>query len=133
MTWAKNKYDNAILLGDLKIEPQEKNVKLTKFLSTFKKYIVKQKTCFRFPDRPTGIDLILSNPSMSFQDTCTVETGLLNFHKLVVTVLKQYFPKQEPTIQTFRDYKIFQNDLCGSELDYQLPKFDGCKLVLEHF
>ena len=71
--------------------------------------------------------------SRSFQDTCTIKTGLSDFHKLVVTVLKLYFPKQKPNIQTFRDYKRFQNDLFRSELDYELSKLDVCNLELEHF
>ena len=108
--------------------------KTSNFLNTYHlKNIVKQKTCFKNPDRPSCIDLILTNSSRSFQDTCTVETGLSDFHKLVVTVLKLYFPKQKPNIQTFRDYKIFQNDLFRSELDYELSKLDVCNLEFEHF
>ena len=97
------------------------------------KDIVKQKTCFKNPDRPSCIDLIIINSSRRFQDTCTIETGLSDFHKLVVTVLKLYFPKQKSNIQTFRDYKRFQNDLFRSELDYQLSKLDVCNLAFEHF
>ena len=96
------------------------------------KNIVKQKTCFKNLDRPTCIDLILTKSSRSFQDTCTVETGLTDFHKLVVTVLELYFPKQKPYIKTFWDYKRFQNDLLRSEFDYKLSKRDVCKLEFEH-
>ena len=56
------------------------------------------------------MDLILTNSSRSFQDTCTVETGLSDFHKLVVTVLKLYFPKQKPNIQTSKDSKMIYLD-----------------------
>ena len=126
------KYDNFIFLGDFNNEPGEKN--MSNFLNTYHlKNIVKQKTCFKNPDRPSCINLILTNFSRSFQDTCTVETGLSDFHKLVVTVLKLYFPKQKPNIQTFRDYKRFQNGLFRSELDYELSKLDVCNLELEHF
>ena len=52
---------------------------------------------------------------------------------MVVTVLKLYFPKQKPNIQTFRDYKRFENDLFRSELDYELSKLDACNLEFEHF
>ena len=58
---------------------------------------------------------------------------LSDFHKLVVTVLKIYFPKQTPNIPTFRDYRIFQNNLFRSELDYELSKLDVCNLEFEHF
>ena len=45
----------------------------------------KQKTYFKNPDRPTFVDLILTNFYRSFQDTCTLGTRLTDFHKLVVT------------------------------------------------
>ena len=44
-----------------------------------------------------------------------------------------YFPKQKSNIQTFRDYKRFQNDLFRSELDYELAKLAVCNLEIEHF
>ena len=126
------KYDNFILLGDFNNKPEEKN--MSNFLNTdHLKNIVKQKTCFKNPERPSCIDLILTNSSRSFQDTCTVETGLSDFHKLVVTVLKLYFHKQKPNIQNFRHYKTFQNDLFRSELDYELSKLDVYNLESEHF
>ena len=126
------KYDTFILLCDFNNEPEEKNT--LNFVNTYHlKNIVKRKTCFKNTNRPSCIDLILTNSYRSFQDTCTVETGLSDFHKLVVTVLKLYFPKQKPNIQTFRDYKRFQNSLFRSELDYELSKLDVCNLEFEHF
>ena len=103
------KYDNFILLGNFNNEPEENN--MSNFLNIYHlKNIVKQKTCFKNPERPSCIDLILTDSSRSFQDTCTVETGLSDFHKLVVTVLKLYFPKQKPNIQNFRDSKMIYLD-----------------------
>ena len=55
------------------------------------KNTAKQKTCFKNRDRPTFVDLILTNFYRSFQDTCTLETRLTDFHKLVVT-----FPNKNP-------------------------------------
>ena len=108
--------------------------KASNFLNTYHlKNIVKQKTCFKNPDRLSCIHLILTNSSRSFQDTCAVKTGLSDFHKLVVPVLELYFPKQKPNIQTFRDYKRFQNDLFRSKLDYELSKLHVCNLEFEHF
>ena len=52
---------------------------------------------------------------------------------MVVTVLKLYFPKQKPNIQTFRNYKKFQNDLFRSNIDYERSKLDVCNLESEHF
>ena len=39
------------------------------------------------------------------------ETGLSDFHKLVVTALKSSFPKSPSKIITYRSYKKFSNDL----------------------
>ena len=130
MTLAKN----MIILSYWVISTMNQKKKTLNFLNTYHlKNIFKQKTYFKNPDRPSCIDLILTNSSRSFEDTCTVETGLSDFHKLVVTVRKLYFPKQKPNIQTFRDYKRFQNDLFRSELDYELSKLDVCNLKFEHF
>ena len=39
------------------------------------------------------------------------KTGLSDFHKLVVTVLKSTFPKSSPNVIKYRSYKNFSNDL----------------------
>ena len=49
----------------------------------------------------------INNFSQSFQNSCTKETGLPNFHKMYVTVLKMKFVKLEPNIVHYRDYKNF--------------------------
>ena len=79
----RKNYDNFILLGDFNNEPEEKS--MPNFLNTYHlKNIVKQKTCFKNPKRPSCIDLILTNSSRSFQDIFTVKTGLPDFHKLLL-------------------------------------------------
>ena len=86
MTWAENVIISSYWVIST-INQKKKN--RSNFLNTYNlKNIVKQKTCFKNPDRPTCIDLILTNSSRTFQDTYAVETGLSDFHKLVVTVLK---------------------------------------------
>ena len=60
-------YDNLVLLGDFKAEPKEESI--TEFLNLYNlKYLVKQNTCFKNPDKPTCIDLILTNCPRSFQN-----------------------------------------------------------------
>ena len=88
-------YDNLVLLGDFNAEPEEESI--SEFLNLCNlKNLVKQNTCFKNPDKPTCIDLILTNCPRSFQNTDTFETGLSDFHKLTFTVLKQHFSKQKP-------------------------------------
>ena len=90
-------YDNLVLLGDFNTEPEERSI--SEFLNLYNlKNLVKQSTCFRNPNKPTRIDLILTNCPRSFQNTDTFETGLSAFHKLTFTVLKQHFPKQKPKV-----------------------------------
>ena len=50
------------------------------------------------------------------------ETGLSDFHKLVVTVLKSTFPKSPPKVITYRSYKSFSNDLFRDDLNSLLSK-----------
>ena len=79
---------------------------MSNILNTYHlKNIFKQKACFKNPDRPTCIDFILTNSSRSFQDTCTVETGLSDFHNLVVTDLKLYFPNKSSIFKPFETIK----------------------------
>ena len=50
------------------------------------------------------------------------ETGLSDFDKLVVTVLKSTFPKSPSKIRTHRRYKNFLNDLLQDDLNSLLSK-----------
>ena len=56
----------------------------------------REPTCFKKPNNPSCIDLFLINTIRSFQETQVFETGLSDFHKLVVTPLKSNFPKSPP-------------------------------------
>ena len=40
----------------------------------------------------------------------TVETGLSDFHKMTLTVMKVFYKKQKPNIVTYRNYKHFSNE-----------------------
>ena len=71
--------------------------------------MINKPTCFKNPDKPSCIDLILTNCSRSFQNSCAIEAGLSDFHKLVVTVLKTGYKKSKPKIITCRSYKSFNN------------------------
>ena len=79
--------------------------------------LIKEPTCFKNPLNPSSIDLMLTNRAGRFQDSLTIETGLLDHHKMTVTVLKVFCQKQSTTIIKYRDYKnnfnvdIFRNQL----------------------
>ena len=125
-------YENTILLGDFNVEVKEKNI--SDFMTTYNlKSLVKQKTCFKNPDNPSCIDLILTNSPRSFQDNSVFETGLSGFQKLTTTVLKQYFPKPKPKIVNYRDYRNFRNDEFRAELDNEILKYDISNIEYQHF
>ena len=69
------------------------------------KNLVKSKTCFKSLENPSCIDLFLTNSPLSFQNTVTMSTGLSDFHKMVITVLKTTFAKKKPKEIIYRDYK----------------------------
>ena len=53
-------HENVILLGDFNVEIEKKN--LSNFMSVHNlKTLIKQKACFKTPENPACIDLILTN------------------------------------------------------------------------
>ena len=97
------------------------------------KSLVKQKTCFKNRDNPSCIDLIITNSPRSFQDSSVFETGLSAFHKLITTVLKQYFPKTKSKIVYYRDYRNFRNGEFRAELDNEILKHDITNIEYQYF
>ena len=78
--------------------------------SSFKS-LIKDPTCFKNPENPSCIDriidLILTNSPCSFQKSCVTETGLSDFHKMIVSVMKTTFQKLKPRIAQYSDYTQF--------------------------
>ena len=54
--------------------------------------------CFKNPNNLSCIDLFPANTIRSFQETQVFKTGLSDFHKLVVTVVKSTFAKSPQKI-----------------------------------
>ena len=89
------KYDKFLLAGDFNIE--EKETSLSYFLLVYNlKNLVNDKTCFKSLNNPTTIDLFLTNSKKPFQNTCSISTGISDFHNMVITVLKTTFAKTKP-------------------------------------
>ena len=79
--------------------------------------------------KPSYVDLILTNKSRSFQNFCTFKTGLSDFHKMTLTVLKSSFAKQKPRILNYRNYKLFNNTLFRDQV---LNKLINSNLQISH-
>ena len=112
-------YDNLLLLGDYNCEPSESC--MNDFLGTYNlTNLVIEPTCFKNINKPTIIDLILTNKKSAFQNTKVFETGLSDFHKMTITVFKVSFQKQPPNLITYRNYKNFNSEYFCNELSLKL-------------
>ena len=82
------KYDQLLFLGNFNAGVED---------SLYLTSVINRPSCFKNPEKPC-IDLILTNCPRIFQNSCAIETGLSNFHKLVVTVMKTTYTKLQPKI-----------------------------------
>ena len=107
------------------------------------KNLIKKTTCFKNPENPKTIDLILTNRPRSFCNSDTLETRLSDFHKLTATAFKTFFKKESPKVISYRNYKNFSNDLFRTDLinkissndilEGDLTRFlDACKKLLDY-
>ena len=86
------------------------NSYLEEFCASYNlKSLIKEPTCFKNPDNPTCIDHILTNHPKSFHSSSVYETGLSDFHKLTLTVLKTFHVNRKPKIIQYRDFNHFEN------------------------
>ena len=99
-------YENFILMSDFNVEPNDAPIK--NFSQIYGcKNIVKDKTCFKNPRNPTCIDMIITNRPKSFQESEVVETGLSDFHKMSLTVMKVFYNKKPRKSFNIESIKIF--------------------------
>ena len=103
------KYENILVLADFNACTDDETMK--SFCSSYGLHsLIKQPTCYKNPENPSCIDLILTNKAKSFQSTCVMETGLSDFHRMTISVLKMHFCKLPPKVISYRDFKSFENE-----------------------
>jgi len=71
------------------------------------KNLVKEPTCYKNPQNPSCIDLILTNKSNNFKNTTTFDLGLSDFHKMVITSFRFQYKPGAPKVTYYRSYKNF--------------------------
>ena len=114
-----SKYDNFLIMGDFNSETNESA--MMDFCSIFNLHnLVKEPTCFKNPQNPSSIDVMLTNRPKSFLRTITVETGISDHHIMTVTVLRSHIIKQAPTCIIYRDYKKFDPLVFNNMINYIL-------------
>ena len=129
-------YEDIIIFGDFNVETEEPCMGCFCELYGLKN-LIKEPTCFKNPQNPSSIDLILTNNPSSFLKSHVIETGLSDFHKMTVAVMKTTFQKLAPKIIHYRDYKNFCNDSFRQVLLSKLskeninPNSDGLETFLK--
>ena len=90
-----SKYEKILILGDFNVEIEEANIK--SLCENYNlKSLIKQPTCYKNPNKPTCIDLILTN----------VPRMLL----MAVTVMRNTFKKKGPRVINYRPYRYFSSE-----------------------
>ena len=123
--------DNLIIIGDFNMEEDDDDI--SSFMNLYGLgNLIKVPTCFKSVNARC-IDLILTNNVKCFKGTRTVETGLSDFHSMIVTVVKSSFIKRGPRIITYRDYSKFDPLRFKEDLREQLGKNSSCREKFEVF
>lgn len=86
------------------------------------KHLIKESFCFKNPEIPTTIDLIVINRSKTFQYLRTFETGVTDFHN-----------KQGPRTVFKRNYKNFYKNVFKEHLKLNLEKINTSDFSLKGF
>ena len=112
--------ENFILIGDFNAEESD-TITIKDFCDIYSfKNLMKDATCLKNPDKPQCIDLMLTNRNRSFQNSCVIVTGLSDFHKMTVTIIRSHLSRLGPKINLCR---------LGPKINlYRLgPKINHCR------
>ena len=116
-------YENIILLGDFNSTITDHT--MNEFCQTYNlQNLINEPTCYKNPNNPSSIDMILTNRKNSFEKSKTIETGLSDHHKMIITIMKAKFKKRDPKIVNFRSYKHFEEEIFREELKNALQNTD---------
>ena len=107
------------------------------------KNLIKNPTCFKNRDNRKVIDVLLKSRPGSFCNSDTLETGLSDFNKLTLTVLKTYSKKQAPKMISYQNSNNFSNELFCVDLIKDLSNnsiseddligfLDACRKLLDY-
>ena len=112
-------YDKILLTGDFNAEIHDHYLESFLHQHELKSLV---RTYFKSILNPSCINLFLTNNKHSFQSTKTESTGLSDFHKLVLTVLKTSIVKNKPREIQYRNYKYFDSRKFNRDLKEEFPR-----------
>ena len=127
-----HKYDHTFVIGDFNSEINERSIH--DFCNVYNlESLSNTPTCFKNPESPSCINLLLTNSKNNFYETVVLGSGLSDFHKLAMSVLKSYFKKEDSKVIYYRDYKYFDNETFSNELENELSKIGSLALSYDIF
>ena len=116
LDYYSQKYEKILLAGDFNANEEEIN--MSNFMQLYDlKNLVKENTCFKSIENPSCVDLFLTNCCKSFQNTFATSTGISDFHKMTVTVLKTTFKKVKPKEIIYRAFRNFDRNIFTEDLE----------------
>ena len=112
---ATRTYENIVLLGDINIDTEDEKAKgrtkLSEFCDIFDlENLIKGCTCDTIRYASTSIDVIMTNKKRSFKNSCTVATGISDYHSMVLTTMRANYERLKPIKIQYRLYKNFDED-----------------------
>ena len=111
-------YEHFIIVRDFNTEVTQASMKVFFGSYGFTKNLIKDETCYKNPENPSCIDLVLTNNPNSFQNSAVIET---DYHRVMVTVMKTLSEKLKPSIIHYSDYRKFSSDKFRENLISRLP------------
>ena len=79
---------------------------------------------------PSSIDHIITNMTSLFMNSCTAETGISDYHKLIMSIYRMTFAKGKSKKLFYGCYKNFDSKLSEETL---IKNFSGTELSLKCF
>ena len=126
------KFEKFIFIADF--NANSSNSSLIKFCDMYNlKNLIHEPTCYKNAENPSIIDLILTNCEHCFHHSSTIETGLSDFHKMIITIMKSKFKKKEPLTINYRSYKNFNDTLFKCQLNATLNDTTDIDVTYDHF
>ena len=116
------KYEYFLVLKDFDIFVEGSS--MSEFCDTYNlKSLIREATCYKNPENPFCINLILTNRPCSFQNSDVFEAGLSDFHRMKI-IMKMHFQKLQPRVINYRNCKHFENESFREDLLFGLSKLD---------
>ena len=78
--------------------------------------LIKTETCCTINHKSTT-DLFLTNRPLSFQKTRITETGINDYHKVILIFFKCHYTRLKPKTIYYRNYKNFNEELFLKDLE----------------